>query len=188
MVKDRAFLIHVAASPNGRPTSHATLIDAGQRQNYMAPPRNSTAIFPPLIVAVGVIFCTVIIHALALIGVVHYVRHEQRLGHAGIAFWRDMTIVVGTVLAALVAHLVEIAAWALVFVLCGEFSDYAVAFYHSAVNYTTLGYGDIVMSASWKLLGPLEAADGSLMFGVSTAMIFAVILRLVQTRFRDSEG
>ena len=33
VVKDRAFLIHVAASPNGRPTDLATLIDAGQRQN-----------------------------------------------------------------------------------------------------------------------------------------------------------
>jgi hypothetical protein len=153
----------------------------------MAPPRNTIAIFPPLIVAVGVIFCTVIIHALALIGVVHYVRHEQRLGHAGIASWRDLTIVAGTALVAVAAHLIEIAAWALVFVLCGEFQDYAVAFYHSAVNYTTLGYGDIIMSASWKLLGPLEAADGSLMFGISTAMIFAVILRLIQTRFRDEE-
>jgi hypothetical protein len=53
------------------------------------------------------------------------------------------------------------------------------------VNYSTLGYGDVIMAPSWKLLGPLEAADGSLMFGVSTAMIFAVILRLIQTRFAD---
>jgi hypothetical protein len=50
------------------------------------------------------------------------------------------------------------------------------------MNYTSLGYGDIVMSASWKLFGPLEAADGLLMFGLSAAMIFAVIQRLFQTR------
>jgi hypothetical protein len=53
------------------------------------------------------------------------------------------------------------------------------------VNYTTLGYGDVIMSPAWKLLGPIEAADGSLMFGVSTGMIFAVILRLMKTRFAD---
>jgi hypothetical protein len=41
------------------------------------------------------------------------------------------------------------------------------------------------MTASWKFLGPLEAADGALMFGVSTAMIFAVIARLVQAKFED---
>jgi hypothetical protein len=41
------------------------------------------------------------------------------------------------------------------------------------------------MSPSWKLLGPLEAADGALMFGVSTAMVFAVISRLILTKFAD---
>jgi hypothetical protein len=49
----------------------------------------------------------------------------------------------------------------------------------------TLGYGDLIMSPKWKLLGPLEAANGILMFGVSTAMIFTLILRLTQARFAD---
>ena len=52
-------------------------------------------------------------------------------------------------------------------------------------NYTSLGLGDVVMSRSWKLLAPLETAAGMLMFGVSTAMIFAVCQRLVQTRLRN---
>jgi hypothetical protein len=81
--------------------------------------------------------------------------------------------------------LVEIALWALLFKICGEFPDFGAAFDHSAVNYTTLGYGDVIMTPSWRLLGPLEAANGMLMFGVSTAMIFAVILRLIQARFLD---
>ena len=51
------------------------------------------------------------------------------------------------------------------------------------MNYTSLGYGDVVMSASWKLFGPLEAADGLLMFGISTALIFAIIQRLLQMRY-----
>ena len=152
----------------------------------MAPPHDGIAIFPPLAVASGIIFCTVFIHALALIAIIHYVRRQRERGRAGVRFWRDVTIVAATVLVALAAHLVEIAAWALAFVLCHEFPDYSMAFYHSAVNYTTLGYGDIIMSASWRLLGPLEAADGSLMFGVSTAMIFAVIVRLIQARYPDS--
>ena len=85
----------------------------------------------------------------------------------------------------LAAHLVEAALWAGVFVICGEFHEFGLAYYHSAVNYTTLGYGDIVMSPSWRSLGPLEAANGMLMFGVSTAMIFTVIQRLVEARFTD---
>ena len=67
----------------------------------------------------------------------------------------------------------EIVIWALVFEFCGEFSQLSAAVYHSAVNYTSLGYGDVVMSAEWRFLGPLETADGMLMFGVSTEMMFA---------------
>jgi len=151
----------------------------------MTPSPNEIVVFLPLAIGAGMTFCTIVIHALALITIVHFVRHERRDGHAGVRFGRDVIIAAVTVLLALAAHLIEIAAWAVVFTLCGEFTHFAAAFYHSAVNYTSLGYGDIVMSASWKLLGPLETADGMLMFGVSTAMLFAVILRLLQTRFRD---
>jgi hypothetical protein len=59
------------------------------------------------------------------------------------------------------------------------------AYYHSAVNYTTLGYGDLIMTPSWRLLGSIEAADGALMIGVSTAMILAVAQRLILARFAD---
>ncbi len=86
---------------------------------------------------------------------------------------------------ALAAHLVEIGVWVLLFMICGEFLEFATAFDHSAVDYTTLGYGNVVMSPSWRLLGPLEAANGMPMFGVSTAMLFAVILRLLHARLSD---
>jgi hypothetical protein len=141
-----------------------------------------------LAVGVATIVCTIFIHALALVTIVQFVRHERRIGHAGVRFLMDLAIVVGVTLLALAAHLVEIAAWALVFVRCGEFRDFAAAFYSSAQNYTTLGYGDVIMSARWRLLGPLEAADGMLMFGVTTAMIFSVIQRLVWTRLGEPRG
>jgi hypothetical protein len=145
---------------------------------------HGVAILVPLIIGLPAIAVTIVIHGLAVLSVVHFMRHEQRLGHAGIRFWRDLLIVSGVVLLALLAHLMEIAIWALVFDICGEFPQLSMALYHSAVNYTSLGYGDVVMSAAWRLLGPLETADGMLMFGVSTAMIFAAIERLVQTRFK----
>jgi hypothetical protein len=112
------------------------------------------------------------------------IRRERKLGRAGVRFWSDVAIIVRATLVAVVAHLVEITIWALVFILCGEFSAIGPAIYHSAMIYTALG-NDVTISPSWKLMGPLETADGMLMFGVSTAMIFAVIQRLVQTRFRD---
>ncbi len=154
----------------------------------MTPLRNGVDILVPLAVGAATTLATIFIHALALITIVHFVRRERRLGYAGVIFWKDATIVAAATSVALAAHLVEIAGWALVFLRCGEFREFAAAFYSSAENYTTLGYGDVIMSASWRLLGPLEAADGMLMFGVTTAMIFTVIQRLVQTRLGDSRA
>ena len=125
---------------------------------------------------------TIGIHAVAIGTIVQFIRREYQLRHAGVGFWTDVAIMAGVTLLALIAHMVEIAIWAVLFDACGEFTGLAPAFYHSAMNYTSLGYGDVVMSASWKLFGPLEAADGLLMFGVSTAMIFAVMQRLFRTR------
>jgi len=139
----------------------------------------------PLAIGALTSACTILIHSIPLNGTVSAVRRERRLGRSGIGFWSDFAIVALSISYALLAHLIEIAVWAVVFLLCGEFHDFGIAYYHSAVNYTTLGYGDIIMSPSWELLGPLEAASGILMFGVSTAMIFAVIVRLTQERFAD---
>lgn len=142
------------------------------------------AILAPLVVFLAAMLVTVAVHAVALAGIFTFVRRQHRLGRAGVVFWRDVAIVTGATLFALAAHLVEIALWAAVLYASGEFPTLGAALYHSAVNYTSLGYGDVVMSASWKLLGPLEAADGMLLFGVSTAMIFAVIQRLVEARLK----
>jgi hypothetical protein len=119
--------------------------------------------------------------------IINRVRSDLEKGRVGTRFSTNLGLATTMTLLALVGHLVEIGLWAIVFELCGEFSDFTAAFYHSAVNYTTLGYGDVVMSPRWKLLGPLEAADGMLMFGVSTALIFAVVQRLIQTQFGVSD-
>ena len=145
----------------------------------------SIEVLVPLAVGACAVACTIMIHALALGGTVTLVRRERKLGRTGASFWIDVIIVAVVMSFALAAHLVEIALWAVLFMICGEFPEFGAAFNHSAVNYTTLGYGDVIMTPSWRLLGPLEAANGMLMFGVSTAMIFAVIHRLITARFAD---
>lgn len=139
----------------------------------------------PLALSALVTVASIFVHALPLNATVNLFRAEKKIGRAGAGFWIDITIVARVILYALVAHLIEMGLWAVLFVLCGQFHQFEPAFYHSAVNFTTLGYGDVVMVPRWRLFGPLEAADGMLMFGVSTAMIFAVIQRLIQARFID---
>jgi hypothetical protein len=135
-----------------------------------------------LAVGAAIVLCTIFIHALAVVATVNFVRYERQNLGTGLI---DIATVMLVVLFVFIAHLLEIALWAGLFIICGEFADFGVAFYHSAVNYTTLGYGDIILTPSWRLLGPLEAANGVLLFGVSTAIVFTVIHRLVQTRYED---
>jgi Ion channel len=143
------------------------------------------ALLAPLTAGATAILCTIVIHGLVVMAVVHFVRREERLARAGAGFWGDVIIVGLAICFALAAHLVEIAVWAVLFIVCGEFRDFATAYYHSAVNYTTLGYGDLIMSVRWRLLGPLEAANGMVMFGVTTALVFGLIQRLLRARFPD---
>ena len=85
----------------------------------------------------------------------------------------------GVVLGVLyLGHLLQFATWASLFLWLGEFSDFETAFYHSTVNFTSLGYGDIVMSPRWRLLGGLEAMNGVLMFGLSAGVVLSVMNRL----------
>jgi hypothetical protein len=130
---------------------------------------------------------TLAIHALAVMATVELFRYEKVSGRAGSSVLMDVSIVFRVNAFAFIAHAVEIALWAVLFMMCGEFRYFGTALYHSAVNYSTLGYGDIVMSPKWRMLGPIEAANGCLLFGLSTAMIFVVIQRLITIRFRDLE-
>jgi Ion channel len=143
------------------------------------------AIWIPLAVGASAVALTILIHALAVAATVHFVRHERRAGRAGAGFWPDVAIVAVAISFMLGAHLVEIGVWAVLFMVCGEFPAFATAYYHSAVNYTTLGYGDVIMTRSWRFLGPFEGANGMLLFGVSAAAIVAIIQRVVEARFPD---
>ena len=79
--------------------------------------------------------------------------------------------------------------WALAILLCGEIAAFEDAFYCSAQNYTALGYrDDVVLSGRWRLLGPLEAINGLLLFGLSTALMFAVMSRLIANRLHPQPG
>ena len=93
--------------------------------------------------------------------------------------------VVMTVL--LLGHLFQFTTWALLFIWLNEFQDFATAFYHSTVNFTSLGYGDIVMSEERRLLGALEAANGVLMFGLSGGTILTVMNWLFRRRKEFSD-
>ena len=93
--------------------------------------------------------------------------------------FRSDAIILSIVLAVMfVGNILQIAIWALLFVFLQEFTDFTTAFYHSTVNFASLGYGDIVMSEKWRLLGALEASNGVLMLGLTAGTLLTVMTRL----------
>jgi hypothetical protein len=133
-----------------------------------------------LLVGLAAILCTILIHAAAGRGLVRLVFGATRRGLVGVGFRGDVIVISGAALILIFAHLIEIALWGALLMACGEFQRFGPAIYHSAMNYTTLGYGDIVMSPKWRFLGPIEAVNGMLLVGVSTAVLFSIIQRITR--------
>lgn len=135
-----------------------------------------------LLVSVVATALSILVHSLIPAMIVTSLRRHFAHGRAGVWFW-DVALIMSFTLLVLAAHCAEIAIWAVSFVFCGEFSNFAAALNYSASSYTTLGDSSTVLSPRWRMLGPIEAADGMLMFGISTAIIFAVLHRLIDAKF-----
>ncbi len=135
-------------------------------------------------VGIGVMLSVLVVQGLAASLGLHVVGALLARRAVGTRFGGNFVATLVLLMLLLAGHLAQIALWALVFMAAAEFGTFEAAFYHSAVNYTTLGYGDIVMSPRWRLLGPEEAASGTLAFGWSTAVIVAAVIQLVRYRQR----
>ncbi len=123
---------------------------------------------------------TVVIHA---VGTTMWIRHiRQRYAHE--QFWQGrmaMAILIRTVLTLIALHAIEIMIWAGAYVVLlpgGELASFEEAVYFSFVTFTTLGYGDITLSEGWRILSGIEALNGILLIGWTTAMLFAIVQRI----------
>lgn len=86
-----------------------------------------------------------------------------------------LAIMIPTVSVLMATHALEVIVWSLTYSMVDAAPADSDLVYFAFVNYTTLGYGDIVPVARWRLLGPMTAMNGVLLFGWSTAVIFEVL-------------
>jgi Ion channel len=119
------------------------------------------------------------VHAMAMIVVIRVARGTaaRRLSAPML---RLSTVMIGTVAVLMAAHMCEIAIWSLAYALVDATPDSADRLYFAFVNFTTLGYGDILPVPRWRLTGPMTAMNGVLLFGWSTAVIFEVLSLTLQ--------
>jgi voltage-gated potassium channel len=97
------------------------------------------------------------------------------------------TLVVKSTVAIVILHGLEILLWAS-FYRSRCFPSWELAFYFSASSYSTVGYGDVVLPSTWRLLGPLESVTGVLMCGISVSVLFALVTRLLDRDIRSLGG
>ena len=137
-----------------------------------------------LLIGSAMVALTVVIHTLGLAAEIVFLRPRIPKATAG-EFVPIVRTLVVTVLGLFLLHTVEIWCWAVLYIGLGEFSDLEDALYFSTVTFTTLGYGDITLREEWRLLSAFEAANGIILFGVSTAFLFAAIQRTYHAVFGE---
>ena len=121
----------------------------------------------------------IVIHALLTVSTIRAARSVARRQETMRPWLRLIAIMIATVLVLMMAHMVEVFVWAAAYALTNAAPENADLSYFAFVNYTTLGYGDIIPVVRWRLLGPMTAMNGVLLFGWSTAVIFEVLRKTI---------
>jgi hypothetical protein len=116
------------------------------------------------------------IHALVMTTVVGVARvaGAKKISHPSLFL---IVVMIPTVSVLMVTHALEVIVWSLVYWTVEAAPPGANLTDFAFVNYTTLGYGDLLPAENWRLLGPITAMNGILLFGWSTAIIFEVLRR-----------
>lgn len=133
-----------------------------------------------LLIGSGMMSLTVILHVGGILVTVAWLRSSGPVQADRKGYINAIRVFSATVVGVFVLHTVEIWCWAFLYLGLDQFQSLERALYFSTVTFTTLGYGDITLEPRWQLLSGLEAANGVILFGVSTAFIFAVLKHLFE--------
>jgi len=114
------------------------------------------------------------LHALATVVAIGFAR-SAGLRHTARPRSHLIGVMMATAVVLMVAHMLEVLVWAAAYGIVGATAVENGLLYFAFVNYTTLGYGDVTPVREWRLIGPLTAMNGVLLFGWSAAVLFEVL-------------
>ena len=134
------------------------------------------------VVGVPAMLLCLVVQVAVVFWCVRYCARQTAHGPIRLGWLKAIRPLAVSMLAMLIANAVQIALWGGLFVWLGEFEEFYPAIYHSAVNFTSLGYGDVVMKQEWKLLGPLEASNGVLMMSMTAAALTAILQSIIRSQ------
>lgn len=127
-----------------------------------------------VLLGLGTMVVCLAIQAFLVVVAIQFYANHRRLATSP-TLVGTFVLICAVMLVLVVGNFIQISLWAGLFMLLDEFTDFRTAAYYSAVNFSTLGYGDIVMSEEHRVLGPMQAVNGVLMIGVSTAVVMSAL-------------
>jgi voltage-gated potassium channel len=136
------------------------------------------------LIGVGLVTLTVMLHAVGTTAWVRFLAAQYAKNPDIFSTRRSLVVLTTTVVVAVFLHAVQILIWAKAYLILlpeGELHSLEEAVYFSFVTFTTLGYGDITLSEGWRLLSGIEALNGILLVGWTTALLFMVVQRVWET-------
>ena len=134
-----------------------------------------------IIIGCFLIVLTTIVHAAATNYVIQLVVTQTKAKLKQHKYLKMFWISV-IVLLMFFASIIEAVIWAISYLALDAVQTVEEALYFSIVTFTTLGFGDIILNESWRLLASLEAANGIIIFGWSTAIVMAAVQKLYFNR------
>lgn len=105
-------------------------------------------------------------------------KREHMWPHVRAGALRFVILLVSITLWLLISISISVWLWAFCLILLGAFTQLEHSLYFSLVSFTTLGFGDIVLEKEWRILSGLMAANGLLIFGLTTAVLVDFLTRL----------
>jgi hypothetical protein len=137
------------------------------------PETNMYSLLIQLVIASAMVIATVFIHLIGLGILVRALRAPS--WHPFLERLRPITLLLGASVGIFAIHTVEIWSFALLYLLLGAAGDFEQSLYFSTVTYATIGYGDVLVAQSWRILGAIEGAAGVIMLGWSTAFLVSLL-------------
>ncbi len=137
-----------------------------------------------LLIGIIMVGSTVIFHAMGTILYGHLMIKKIMRHWGNIKTWYSLFILFTTVVSLLLLLFTETIAWSCLYFIFSDvtgFKSFEEALYFSMVTFTTVGYGDVTLQGSWRLLAGIEAMNGILLVGWSSASLYNVIRHLWTT-------
>lgn len=129
------------------------------------------------------IIITVIFHVIGLVFINERVIRAKRYLARQRSFLVGLSVILGAAtLVAIILHALEAAIWAGLYQILGALPDSKSSLLYSLGAMTTYGHEHFDLANHWQLMGALEALNGMILFGLTTAFLYGMVRELLAHR------